>query len=151
MFHSRILNDKINKLHERTLRLVYKDDNLTFHQLLEKDKSVTIHERNIQKLAIEMYKVKNNLSPSPVGDLFKQRTEVYGLRNKRCWEVPRVQTVNFGIETIRYRGIKTWDLVPQDIKESDSLETFKRKIKAWKPQGCTCRLCKEYVFNVGYL
>ena len=60
MFHNRTLNDKINKLQERALRLVYKDDDLTFQQLLEKNKSFTIHERNLQKLAIEMYKVKNN-------------------------------------------------------------------------------------------
>ena len=151
MFHSRILNDKINKLHERALRLVYKDDNLTFQQLLEKDKSVTIHERNLQRLAIEMYKVKHNLSPLPVRELFQARSDTHNLRSKRCWEVPRVQTVNYGTETLRYRGIKTWDIIPEDIKKSESLAIFKRKIKEWKPQGCACRLCKEYVFNLGYL
>ena len=151
MFHSRTLNDKINKLHERTLRLVYKDDNLTFQQLLEKDKSVTIHERNIQKLAIEMYKVKNNLSPLPLQELFKQRDQTYLLRKERCWEVPHVETVNYGTETLRYRGIKTWDLIPENIKESDSLSVFKKKIKEWKPHGCTCRLCKQYIFNLGYI
>ena len=151
MFHSRILNDKINKLHERALRLVYKNDNLTFQQLLEKDNSMTIHDRNLQKLATEMYKAKNKLSPQPVQDLFKQRDDIYDLRNERCWEVPRVQTVNYGIETLRYRGIKTWDLIPEEIKASESLHIFKQRIKKWRPQGCTCRLCKEYVFNLGYL
>ena len=63
MFCSRTLNNKINKLQERALRVVYKSDNLTFQQLLEKDKSFTIHERNLQKLAVEMYKVKNDISP----------------------------------------------------------------------------------------
>ena len=112
MFHNRTLNDKINKLQERALRLVYKDDDLTFQQLLEKNKSFTIHERNLQKLAIEMYKVKNNLSPIPVQEIFKQRADVYDFRNKRCWEVPRVQTVNFGIESLRYRGIKNMGPCP---------------------------------------
>ena len=70
MIHSRILNNKVNKLHERALRLVYKYENLTFQDLLELDKSVTVHQKNPQKLATEMYKVKNNFSPPPMQDLF---------------------------------------------------------------------------------
>ena len=60
MFHSRLLNNRINKLHEKALRLVYKDTSLTFEQLLENDSSFIIHHRNIQKLAIEIYKVINH-------------------------------------------------------------------------------------------
>ena len=63
MFHSRQLNTKINKLHERTLRIVYQDPTLSFEQLLTLDKSVCIHHRNVQRLAIEMYKIKENLAP----------------------------------------------------------------------------------------
>ena len=54
MYHSRIPNKKINKLHERALRLVYKDNTLSFNELLSMDNSFTIHHRNVQKLAIEM-------------------------------------------------------------------------------------------------
>ena len=64
MFHSRKMNKRINSLHERALRVVYKDDELTFEQLLEKDKSFTVHERNIQKLAILMYQVKHKCALS---------------------------------------------------------------------------------------
>ena len=151
MFHSREMNNKINKLHERALRVVYKNYDITFEQLLEKDKSVKIHDKNLQKLAVEMYKAKHNLSPVPVQDLFKLQDVPYELRNKRCWQVPRVQNVNSGTESLRYRGIKTWDLVPDAIKRSISLEIFKEKIKKWKPQGCTCRLCKVYISNLGFL
>ena len=63
MYHSRTLNNKINKLHERALHLVYKDRNLSFTQLLDMDKSVSVHHRNLQKLASEMFKVKHDLSP----------------------------------------------------------------------------------------
>ena len=47
MFHSRIMNNKINKLHERALRLVYNNNNLTFQELLDLDNAVTIHQRNL--------------------------------------------------------------------------------------------------------
>ena len=112
---------------------------------------MTIHERNLQKLGIEIYKAKQKLSALPIQELFKQRDEIHDLRQTRCWEVPRVQKVNFGVETMRYRGIKTWDLIPADIQASPSLEIFKDKIKKWKPKGCTCRLCKVYIHDLGFL
>ena len=56
MFHSRFLNNKINRLHERCLRIIYNDKHSNFDVLLEKDNSVSIHHNNIHSLAIEMYK-----------------------------------------------------------------------------------------------
>ena len=65
------------------------------------------------KLAIEMYKVKFSLCPRPFQDLFTLRE-----RGKGDFVVPKINTVNRGEETVRYRGPKTWDLVPSDIKSS---------------------------------
>ena len=151
MFHSRTLNTKINKLHERALRLVYKNDSLTFQDLLELDNSFTVHERNIQKLATEMYKVKNHLSPLPMQNLFSEQNISYELRSERCWEVPQVRTVNNGTETIRFRGLKTWEIVPNEIKGATTLIEFKNRIKKWKPTNCMCRLCKTYIAGVGFI
>ena len=64
--------------------------------------------------------------------------------------IPHVKTVNRGIETIRYRGPLTWDIVPEEIKKAETLSIFKDKIKNWKPIDCTCRLCKTYISGVGY-
>ena len=57
MFYSRTTSNKINKLHERTLRLVYDDYVSKFEELLERDNSFTVHHYNIQTLCIELYKV----------------------------------------------------------------------------------------------
>ena len=55
MSHSRAMNNRINKIHEKALRLVYKDKtNLSLDDLLKKDKSVSIHQRNLQILATEI-------------------------------------------------------------------------------------------------
>ena len=61
MFHSRQLNNRINKTKERALRLVSKDNKLTFNDFFKLDNSVTIYQRNLQILATEIFKVKNSL------------------------------------------------------------------------------------------
>ena len=58
MSHSRVLNNRINSIQERALRIVYKDYKLSFDHLLKKDESVTIHQRNLQFLATEIFKTK---------------------------------------------------------------------------------------------
>ena len=151
MFHNRELNNKINKLHERVLRIVCKNSKLSFQELLNLDNSFTIHHRNLQKLATEMFKIKNNLSPTLMQELFTIQENRYDLRNKRCWETANVRTTCYGIETLIFRWQKTWQLIPPPIKESSSLLEFKNKIRKWTPQGCTCRLCKAFIHNLGYI
>ena len=119
MFHSRLLNNRINRLHERALRLVYKDHNLSFEDLLQKDESFTIHHRNLQKLATEMYKAYKNLSPSLVKSIFPKRNIPYNLRNKNDFHSSNIRTVFNGMETISFRGPKIWGLVPDEIKNSN--------------------------------
>ena len=63
MLCSRKMNNIINYIHERALRLVYEDYKTSFEESLSKDNSVSIHHRNIQNVAIEMFKVKNDLCP----------------------------------------------------------------------------------------
>ena len=46
MFYPRPLNNKINCHHERILRIVYSDYKSSFCELLEKDKSFKIHQKN---------------------------------------------------------------------------------------------------------
>ena len=97
MFHSRGVNNRINKIHkrtlrlvykddkstfdERTLRLVYKDDKSTYEELLMKDNSFTIHDRNLQVLVTEIYKVINNISPVTTKSIFKIKNTPYNLRS----------------------------------------------------------------------
>ena len=84
MFHSRTINNKINRLHERTLRIVYSDFKSSFEGLLMKDNSFSIHEINIQSLAIEIYKLLNGLSSSFLNNVFhKNISNSYDLRNHK--------------------------------------------------------------------
>ena len=82
MFHSTSVNNKINHLHERSLRIVYKNNISSFEYLLKNDRSFTIHHRNIQSIAIELFKVKGNLSNSIMYNIFQTRKINYNLRSQ---------------------------------------------------------------------
>ena len=70
MFHSRTLNHKINRIHERALRTVYSDYNSSFNELLDKDGSFTIHQRYVQSLAIKIFEYLHGRSPAISGEDF---------------------------------------------------------------------------------
>jgi len=151
MLHSRSSNNRINQLHERALRLVYKDYISSFDDLLTKAKTLTIHHRNIHHLAIEMFKVKNGDAVSSVKDLFTERTVSYNLRNASEFHIPSVQKVKSRTCSLSYLGPKIWQIVPQILKDATSIESFKNDIKDWIPKDCPCKICCEYIQGVGYI
>ena len=152
MFHSRKMNNKINnRLHERALRIAYKDFCSSFATLLKKDRSVTMHEKNLQLLMTETFKTINNQSPTFMNEFFPQRNAAYNLRISNTFTVPIVHTVKYGTETVRYRGQHIWHTLPQEIKDANSVQQFKNRIKFWKHVDCDCRLCKQYIPQLGFL
>ena len=130
MFHSRELNNKINKLHERCLRIVYNNSTSTYEELLEADNSVSVHFRNVQAFAIELYKVVNGFSPDIMKDVFPlNENSFYNTRNKRTFHSRHIGTVHFGSETLSHLAPKIWELVPEEIKKLESVASFKNAIK----------------------
>jgi len=153
MFHDRGLNNKINRIHERALRIVYRDDISTFDDLLKKDNSFCIHHRNIHALAIELYKAKNKVGTEIMGQVFitKNDRNIRQLRSQNDFFIPQVNSVHFGHDSLRYFGPKLWEIIPNDVKDSLTIEEFKLRIKKWTPIECPCRLCKIYIGECGYV
>ena len=112
MSHSRKMNIKINSVQERALRKACKDHSSSFATLLEKNSSVAIHEKNMQLLMTEMFKTINNVYPSFMKEIFLQRHPPYNLINTSAFSVPKVHTVNYGTEAVRYRGQRMWHSLP---------------------------------------
>ena len=69
MFYSCRKNNKINRIHERCLQIIYNDKKSTFYELLEKDGSVSIHKRNLRFLSCEMFKLKRDMAPELIKEL----------------------------------------------------------------------------------
>ena len=127
MFHSRTLNNKINRIHERCLRIVYYDKKSTYKNLLERDRSILVHVRNLQILAIEMFKVHSGLSPPILKELFRKRTLKYKLRHPSQFTIPRIKSVYNGSESIAYLRPKIWNMVPSELKKILSFSFLKKQ------------------------
>ena len=115
------------------MRITYNDKLSSFQKLFEKDDSVTIHHRNIKILAIETYKFFQGLSPPLTNDIFVERNNNYSLRGNNVLTRRRVNSVRYGIETVLFLAPKKWDILPKEIKDSESLDLFEGKIKKWIP------------------
>ena len=150
MFRGGRANSKINHINERALRIVHKNNVLSFEELSELDKSFKIHHRNIQSLAIELFKIKNNLSVTLMNDIFQPTAVSYNLRSQIDFTRPNVNSEHFGISSLRYMAPKVWDMVPNDMKNVNDIETFKNNIRKWKPANCHCKLYLDYASCVGY-
>ena len=152
MCHSITLNNKINRLHERCLRLIYNDKQSTFHELLEKDCSVSIHTRTFQFLVTEMYKLAKGISPTIMQEIFRFRnSSSYNLKSQNIFQIPFRNHVYNGTESISYLGPKVQDLVQDNLKRINSLTSFKEQIKKWNLENCPCRLCKTYIQYISFI
>ena len=99
----------------------------------------------------ETYKFLQGLSRPLMNEVFVERNNNSSLRGKNLLTRQRVNSVRYGTETVSFLAPKIWDILPKDIKDSESLDIFKRKIKKWIPLECPCRLCKTYVPQVGFI
>ena len=156
MLHSRTLNNKINHIDERVLGTVYSDYNSSFNELLDEDSSFSIYQRNVQSLAIKIYKYLHDLPPAIISEVFKVNKIIpYNSKVRNELYVRNPKTVRYGTDTISFLSPKIWSLIPQNIKDSGFLPCFKKKkekkkISKWKP-NCPCRLCKTYLQHVGFI
>ncbi len=90
-------------------RIVYRDTESSFDELLAKDNSVSVHQRNLQLLMTEIYKTKHCLNPLFMEDIFVKGPNIpRNLRNNDGYLVPRANTTALGIESIRYIGSRLW-------------------------------------------
>ena len=106
MCHSRENNRKINRLHEKCLRTIYNDKQSPFNKLLKKDRSLSIHKRNLKILATKIHKISNGQLTSLIKDIFPRNRNPYNLRQNSQFSRLRINTVYHGTESISNLGQK---------------------------------------------
>ena len=109
MSHSHKQKHHINRIHETVVRVVYKDYNSSFDELLEKDISYKINDRNLQKLVTEIFKVKMNLGPEIMKEVFEIVEGPHALRSELKLKLRKNHSVRYGIETASFVGARVWN------------------------------------------
>ena len=143
MFTSRYLHNALNNIHEWALRVIYNDHENSFNSILTENNLKAIHQKNLEFLAIEIYKFQNGLSPPIMNDIFFSRQNVYNLQ--------KFQELSTSIKNAVNRGPHLWNLIPDNIKSEPTLELFKKKIRKCKCEPCPCRMCKTYLQHIGFI
>ena len=145
MFCSRKMNMKINYIPERALSLVYNDYRSSFEEILRKDKSISIHHRNIHNVAIEMFKVKHKLSPPLMTEIFEQNSNGRTTRMGDIFTRTTDKKVYMGENSLSSLGIRC------DVEYDVMWNTMRCGIRCdveydamWNTMRCGIRCDVEY-------
>ena len=116
MFYSKTLQNKINQIQKRALRLVYNEPKLNLEKLVELDKSTTIHIKNIIALLTKVYKTTSWENPIFMNKIFTPKKQYYNLRITKLLSFPKVIGSKYGTNTFAFRATHLWNQVPHSIK-----------------------------------
>ena len=132
IFHNRLLNHKINRLHEIFFLAMYN----VIHS-----SSVSTHHKNLQILVTDMFTVCTGSAINILSKVFPRKSPSnYTLRNQQEFTVTPMKAVKYDFISLVYKGSNIWKLLPNNSKLLESVETFKSKIKSWIPNKFQCRI-----------
>ena len=102
----------------------------------------------MHQLFIEINKVAHDMSPDIMefSNYEILHIIIYGIH--RIFVQTPIHRVYNGTESVPYLGPKICQQIPAEIKDKDSLDGFRKKIKKWKPTECLCRICRNFLNQI---
>ena len=141
MFCGKVANNDLNRTHKRALRILLNDYTSTYNELLHRVNECTIHQKNLQKLMLEVYNSLTQQNPSFLWDMFHKKDNKYNLRSKNLLMLPPTKTTTYGNDSLSFRGSILWNFLPND--EDCHLRLFLQIMhKKWYGENCRCKICK---------
>ena len=128
-FSSKKSQNKVEKIHERSLKFLLNDYLSSYAELLEKSTSVSMETKRLRTMVYEIFKTLNNLNPVFMKDIFHYSPNV--TRKKHNLYIHTQNTTKFGNKSLRAFGANIWNTLPEYIKSTTSLFEFEKFIKTW--------------------
>lgn len=132
-FCGKVNNDKIEKIQERSLRILYRDYDASYEELLKRVDGATMLTARLRIMALEVGKCIAGVNPTFLNSMFEVKPAVYNMRRPIRLVQTRRETVKFGIKTFSYTGSKLWNELPldyQDLSDID-IQDLKKTLKTW--------------------
>lgn len=132
---------KIEKIQERALRFVYEDYFSTYDELLAKANLPALHIRRLRTMAIETFKILNDLAQPVLNNLLVKRENTYNFRYSNILQVPQVKSSKQGKNSFRYAAPVLWNSLPDAFRKTTDFSNFKFLISNWNGKICKCAAC----------
>ena len=128
-FCSKRLTEKLEKVNERALRFVYRDQSSTYEALLKQNKSNTLRNQRLTKILNTVYRVvnKQNISAT-ISSLVTPRYCQYNLRGDSLLSLPKVNTTNYGLKSWTYQAARLWNALPNNFRCINKYNSFKKDV-----------------------
>ena len=121
----------VKRQKKRELRFVTGANHLSYDEMCKKEKIINISRKCVKAAAILLYKIKKDMAPKYVTEMFTPYESNYDMRDANKFVLPQFNTVRYGKNSFKYYGAKLWNNIPLAIKNSSSLNTFKSAISNW--------------------
>ena len=123
-FCGKVNNNKIEKIQERALRLIYKDYDSSYVDLLSAADIPTMLTRRLRGFLLEVFKSTRSLNSECLNDMFRVKHVNYSFRNKRIIVQPKRRNTTYGLRSISYLGAKLWNDNVSSFNEVCEIEYF---------------------------
>ena len=115
---------------------------LSYDELLEQNKDLSICQKHLRYLAIEVFKSIMYLNPQFMWSYFEEKPMPYDLRDGSKVVLPKAKSSRFGINSLRFRGNLLRNNLSLSVKNCQSLNVFKLELKNTGNIHCTCLVCR---------
>ena len=142
MFANKCSIDKILKIHKRTLQIVYDVYDESYENLLNRSDDISIHQKHLRYLAVEVYKSLAKLNPGFMWSFFERKHIPYNLRGGDLLLLPPAKFTCYGVNSLAFRGSLLSNNLSPQVKKSQTLEEFENRIRILRSIHCTCTVCR---------
>ena len=141
MFANKCSIDTILKIHKRTLQIVYDVYDESYENLLNRSDDISINQKHLRYLAIEVYKFLPKLNLGFMWNFFARNHTPYNLRRGDLLLLPPDKSIRYGVNSLAFWASLLWNNLPPQVKVNQTLEELKNRIKNLRSIHCTCTVC----------